>query len=160
LFVPECFSGGLGPDDHLKLAYSLCLCCWWLVHGTTITTCGLTGATTQRRPLVLTRTILQLVVLSDHGRSARPVDTKAFTPFRADKEKLFMHSTNLKCLRSKRNYLAALVVGPLLVSGCAHTGGGTAGRHRIPSDNPAMYRFNPATHDFEGRWPFGPANYH
>jgi hypothetical protein len=160
LFVPKLFTGGLGPEDHLKLAYLLSLGSWRLADTTTTTTDKLTGVTTQRQPLVLTRTILLLGALNGHGRSARPVDTKAFTPLRADKEKLFMHSTNLKCLLSKRNFLAALVVGPLLVSGCAHTGGGTVGRQRIPSANPARYTYNPGSRDFETRWPFGPANYH
>ena len=70
-----------------------------------------------------------------------------------------MHRNHCKCLVSKPKFLAALFLGPLLLSGCAHTNG-TAGNHAVPSANPAMYSYNPGTHDFETRWPFGPANYH
>lgn len=72
-----------------------------------------------------------------------------------------MHRKSFKRLLSKRNLLSAVALGPLLLSGCAHTGaGGAANRQTVPSANPAMYGYNPGTHDFETRWPFGPANYH
>jgi hypothetical protein len=158
LSAPNLFSGGLGPEDGLRLALLLCPCSCRLAHTTTTTSGQPTGVTTQRRPLVLTLTILRLVVLNGHGHSARPVDTERPYASSKKREKYFMHSNNFRCLVSKRNLLAALVLGPLLLSGCAHTGG-TAGQ-AVPSANPARYSYNPASRDFETRWPFGPANYH
>jgi PBP1b-binding outer membrane lipoprotein LpoB len=71
-----------------------------------------------------------------------------------------MHNKDSKTLKSaKRMFLAASAFVPMLFNGCAQTG--TASKQSyVPSANPAMYHYNPATHDFETRWPFGPANYH
>jgi hypothetical protein len=71
-----------------------------------------------------------------------------------------MRKTNFKTLKSaKRMFLAALAMVPMLLNGCAQTG--TASKQsNVSSANPAMYNYNPATRDFETRWPFGPANYH
>jgi hypothetical protein len=71
-----------------------------------------------------------------------------------------MQNTNFqtpKC--AKPLFLVAFVFVPMLFGGCAHTGGASSRTSSILS-NPAMYNYNPATRDFETRWPFGPANFH
>jgi PBP1b-binding outer membrane lipoprotein LpoB len=71
-----------------------------------------------------------------------------------------MDKTNFKTLKiAQRIPLAALAFLPMLFNGCAQTG--TASKQsNVPSANPALYNYNPASRDFETRWPFGPANYH
>jgi hypothetical protein len=98
------------------------------------------------------------------GATKRRLEPNMATSLHVDlarraKEKT-MHETNFKTLKStKRMFLMALALVPMLFNGCAQTG--TASKQsNVGSANPAMYNYNPATRDFETRWPFGPANYH